>query len=839
MSHLGKLRGKFLHLTLLIGLVVVSVIPTRSWALAQAGQAPHWVVRSLYTSEYGVDDPKGLAFSSQANTFLILDGSASVTLVAMGGDPAGKRAISEIQDDALNTAFDARTGSLFVFKRGRSELAKLQTDGRGLPAASASPTRFVVNALGITNPQGIAFSPNDGRLFILDAGNSQIVSVTPSSTRGFDAVEALRSNNVRRISLNKLGSGLRGIAYNPGNGHLYVSDSRQKKLHELTQSGELVNSFDLSSLEISNPSAMTFAPSVDNTDDPGIYDLFVLDSGTASSQIVEVSFQAPAALPPGTTLLPASLVRIIDTSNAAWNPSSPDPAGIDYFPLTNRLLISDSEVDEMPPYWAGANVFLSTTSGNLTGTCSTTAFTGEPTGVAVNPNNNHIFIAADFQDKLFEISLGGDGQYCTADDVVTTTSLGPAYGVTDAEDVAYGNNTVFIAGGADAEVFRIPLGANGVMGGGDDGPMTHFDTASMGFADTEGIGFNHNAGTLFIVSTKRTDKYLGETTTSGTLLRAYDLSFMGSEGNIRSDVTYAPSSQNPSVKNIYIASRGVDNDSNRNENDGRVWEISIGSGPGGPTPTNTPIPSPTPTMVPPSASTWFIRGIGSFIFGSQGDTPVPADYNGDGQDDMAVFQPSNSTWHIAGIGSFPFGTSGDIPVPADYNGDSRDDIAVYQPSTSTWFINGIGNIPFGLSGDTPVPADYNGDGVDDIAIFRPSSSTWSINGIGNFIYGTSGDIPVVGDYNGDGIDDIAVFRESNSTWYIRGIGAFLYGTNNDIPAVADYNGDGKDDIAVFRPSNGTWYIYGIGPIVYGTNGDIPVAGDYNGDDKDDIAVFRP
>ena len=77
--------------------------------------------------------------------------------------------------------------------------------------------------------------------------------------------------------------------------------------------------------------------------------------------------------------------------------------------------------------------------------------------------------------------------------------------MTDAEDVAYGNNTVFIAGGADAEVFRIPLGPNGVMGGGDDGPMTHWDTAALGFADTEGIGFNHDAGTLFIVSTKGTD----------------------------------------------------------------------------------------------------------------------------------------------------------------------------------------------------------------------------------------------------------------------------------------------------------------------------------------------
>ena len=291
---------------------------------------------------------------------------------------------------------------------------------------------------------------------------------------------------------------------------------------------------------------------------------------------VPVVEAAPAALPPGVPLLPASLVRIIDTSNAAWNPSAPDPAGVDYWPLTGGLLVADSEVDEMPPYFVGKNVFLSTTSGNLTGTCSTTSFTNEPTGVAINPGNNHIFFSADEPGgRVAEVSLGPDGVYCTADDAVTVTNVAALYNVNDAEDVAYGNNTLFIAGGSAAEVFAIPLGSNGVLGGGDDGAMTHFDTAAWGFRDLEGIGYNAAAGTLFIISSDRADRYLGETTTTGTLLRAYNLSFMGDDYNIRSDVTYAPASQDPGAWNIYIAGRGVDNNINPNENDGKIWEISI------------------------------------------------------------------------------------------------------------------------------------------------------------------------------------------------------------------------------------------------------------------------
>jgi hypothetical protein len=594
MLHFGKIRGTSLRLMILIGLLIISVIPMPSSASAQNGSASVWIVRSLPTSEFGVNEAKGLAFSSTANTFLLLDGNANVTLITMGEDHVGTQVISEVQDDPLNTAFDNNSGNLFVFNHGKAELAQIKADGQGLPEVSAPATRFAVHAFGIADPQGIAFGSDDGRLFILDAGNALIVSVAPHATLGFDAEEAIRGNRVQRISLKQLGNGsLKGLAYNPSNGHFYVSDPEQKRLYELTQSGDLVTTFDLAALGINNPSAMTFAPSVDNTDDPNIYDLFVLDANAVStqqaassgSQIVELSLVVPMALPPGTTLLPTTLVQTIETS--AWDPPSPDPAGIDYLNLPPskggpRLLVADSEVEEMP-LWDGANVFASTTSGALLSTCSTMAFTTEPTGVGVNPSNNHIFFSTDANDTVFEVDLGADGAYCTADDTVTSTNVASLYGITDAEDVTYGNNTVFVADGVNAEVYSIPLGANGILGGGDDGPVTHFDTLALGFTDLEGIGYNPdpNPDMLFIVSTKGTEKYLGEIATSGDpqTLRAYDLALMGTGGNKRSDLTYAPGSENPLIKNIYIASRNVDNNTDPNENDGQIWEIDISTPP--------------------------------------------------------------------------------------------------------------------------------------------------------------------------------------------------------------------------------------------------------------------
>jgi hypothetical protein len=206
------------------------------------------------------------------------------------------------------------------------------------------------------------------------------------------------------------------------------------------------------------------------------------------------------------------------------------------------------------------------------------------------------------------------------------------------------------------------------------------------------------------------------------------------------------------------------------------------------------------------------------------DDPVApqADFDGDGDSDIAVFRPEAGMWLIRGAASRTFGEKGDVPVPGDYDGDGDVDIAVFRPYAGRWFIRGGASPVFGQEGDIPVPGDYNGDGTTDIAVYRPSAGRWYIRGGASPSFGQDGDVPVPADYDGDGDTDIAVFRPSAGRWYVRGATSPAFGQEGDVPVPGDYDGDGDTEIAVFRPSAGRWFIRNGSSPTFGQEGDIPL-----------------
>jgi uncharacterized protein YjiK len=591
-----------------------------------------WLARVIEIEQTEMNEPYGLVFSPRLDAFYAVDARewkrssmyTDLFELTVSAFRAGAVRITPAIQNPINMAYDDKANRLLIYQAAANQLLEAQGDQNGRP----DPTSLIshdASRFGIQNAQGLTVDPTNGNLFILDAAEPRIVRVSPGSSGNFDA------GVITVISLGTSGIvAPRGIAFDSITNHLFVIGPTEKMLYELTLSGQLVASRDLSQFNLKDTRGMVFAPSGDQTDDPAEMSLYVADSGLPESsaapiiiggvstpippspgQIVEFSlvqpFQvqsrsfAPLAVEAGT--FTSSLVRT--TNMAAISPPSPDPSGLAFLPNSNRLMVSDGEVEETVSgvtHFQGANVWELNLNGSVIRTANISKvaptvvpMTNEPTGVAWNPTNGHYYFSDDGGARsVWDLNPGSDGLVGTSDDTWTTFSTAPV-GSGDPEGIAYDtwNNRIFVADGVNAEIYQFTT--TGTF-------ISQFDVQTYGVVDPEGVEFNPDNGTLFVLS-NGANPVIIETTLSGTLLQTIDVS--ASNEDAPAGLAYAPASDGSGAKRFYIVDRGVDNNNDPDIVDGLMYEMTApfsGTLPS-PTPTFTSSPGPSPTSTLTATST--------------------------------------------------------------------------------------------------------------------------------------------------------------------------------------------------------------------------------------------
>ncbi len=759
-------------LLLLLAVIAALAVPIDDVGAAADTPAPPVEVetleqRTIDLSDFGVASADGI-LAGDGVVYLVGDDHSSLVAVDIGDDPAGSF--------ALSTPIDPENSDLSA--DGTAVVSLVDGDIVSVPI-DGSPSTIIASDAAVSEPAGLAVE-SASSVAILDASGPSIVRVEgdDSTTTDLDLPAS---------------TAVEGMTIDEASGNVIVGVPGEDAAVEFAPDGTTVRSLDLAETDVVDAGPIVSAPSSDPTDETGSTSLFVLDEGNAA--VVEL---APQAAPLAAPTVNANLVA----TRELWqlNPPSPDSAGVAYVSHRDNLLVSDSEVNEMPIF-QNVNLYEMTRSANLQRTGQTLPWSGEPTGTSYNPGNQHLLVSSDAGgDWIFDVTAGADGTYGTPDDTIGEANI-TGLGITDAEGVGFDpvSGNAFVSDGVAKEIYQVSPGPDGLFNGVGESLVGNFDVGAFGAGDPEGVTHNLFDDTLLVVDDNSEAVY--EVTKTGTLVRTIlipDGLFTRAAG-----IALAPASDGSAGWNMYIVDRGVDNGADPNENDGRMYELSVDFGNAGapPTAVDDVIGTPVDTAVvidvaandfdldgnldPTTAAATSAPAFGSTVDNGDGtitytptgaqegvvtftyqicDTAALCDTGNVtvtvGGQDAIVYMSFASTTQVPGLGAVP---DEDIVVYNNVTGTwsmffDASDVGITGTDLNAMHILGNGTVVMSFGTITEIPGLINGPSGTtvepaDTVIFNPVSTGANTAGTFTFLLDGS-DVGL--DTSGENIDGIFI-----------------------------------------------------------------------------------
>ena len=138
-------------------------------------------------------------------------------------------------------------------------------------------TTIDTEAFDSGDPEGIAFDYQNRVLFVADGRSSQIYRISPGRNGRFEGVSPIGDDLVARFDTNTFGiRDPEGLAYDPHSGNLFVVGRPGEIMLEMTSEGQIVRLIDISEAAPVVPAAVTIAPA---SDDSTLMSIYIADRG--------------------------------------------------------------------------------------------------------------------------------------------------------------------------------------------------------------------------------------------------------------------------------------------------------------------------------------------------------------------------------------------------------------------------------------------------------------------------------------------------------------------------------------------------------------------------------
>jgi len=231
----GKLAGRVLELSL-------------ARRIGAGKTVTGTLVRTIHTSQLGTPapDPAGITYDEATDTLIVSDSEvdemsiyrgANLYSVSRAGKLVGTGTTLGFSREPTGVGFDPRNDVLYSSDdvKDRVFITNPGADGRH-GTGDDSVTSVSTIAYGSRDPEGVEFEPGSGHLYVCDGSGKEVYDIDPVNGVFGDGNDVTRHFDVGKYGIRNC----EGIGSDPQRKTLLVIDDYERKIFELTRSGELV-----------------------------------------------------------------------------------------------------------------------------------------------------------------------------------------------------------------------------------------------------------------------------------------------------------------------------------------------------------------------------------------------------------------------------------------------------------------------------------------------------------------------------------------------------------------------------------------------------------------------